>query len=305
MITDIQNQKHYQNSTLFSFNPSWAESDSSKTWFVKLGSPETNGAISMASPRKDINFMNILASFEDAETSTSVKVELDMRQGGPPLLVFGTGVRLDVNPKGGTPLSRNNYYYSFTRLSSKGTITIGAETFEVTGTTWMDHEYGAFPSNFTWALQNAMLNNGVQLSSFSAPDSLITVGLSFASFVSIIWQDGTSTFEKSVTTALNPVWKSNFPTKEDGKTYFTQYKVEIPKLGVVILFNASMPGQEFAQKGTSNPTVWEGTAVVEGSFDGKGVSGTAWIEQNFSKPSADKLGGGRAGLVDIALAASR
>jgi len=300
MITDVQNQKRYQNSKIFPFDPNWAESDSSKPWFVKLGSPGTNGALSMTSPGKDINFMNVSASFTDADTSTDVKFDLEMHQRGPPLLVFGTGVRIDVNPQGGTPLARNNYYYSFTRISTTGTITIGSETLEVTGTTWMDHEYGAFPTGFTWALQDAMLDNGVQLSSFSAPNSLITVGLSFASSVTVIWQDGTSTYEKSVTTALNPTWKSEFPTPDQGKTYFLQYKVEVPKLDVVLLFNASMPDQEFAQKGTNYESVWEGIAVVEGSFAGKIVNGTAWIEQNFPKPPIASGLGGRAGLVGMA-----
>jgi predicted secreted hydrolase len=299
MITDVRNQKHYQNSTVFAFDPKWAERDSSKPWYVKLGSPGHDGAVSMTAPGTDITFMNISASFVDAETSTHIIINLEIHQEGPPLLVFGTGVEIDVNPHGSTPFSRNNYYYSFTRLSTTGTISIGSETFKVTGVTWMDHEYGAFPSTFTWALQDATLSNGVQLSNFTAPGSLISVGLSCASFVSIISQDGTSTFEKSVTTALNPTWKSDFPTPADGTTYFTQFKVEIPTLDIVLLFNASMPSQEFAQKGIPGPTVWEGVAVVEGSFAGKRVNGTAWIEQKYGKPSAIGLGGGRASFVDV------
>jgi predicted secreted hydrolase len=299
MITDVQNQRHYQNTKTFPSDPKWAESDSSKPWYVKLGTPGSSGTVSMTASSMDITFMTISGSCTDLETSTNISINLEIHQEGPPLLVFGTGVKLDVNPHGTDPLSRNNYYYSFTRLSAKGSITIGSEAFDVIGVTWMDHEYGAFPNKFNWALQDATLNNGIQLSSFSIPDSLITVGLSFASFVSILWPDGTSTFEKSVTTALNPIWQSQFPTPAEGITYFTQFKVEIPKLDVALLFNAMLPNQEFAQQGTKNPTVWEGIATVEGSFAGKMVTGTAWIEQDFWKPSAANLAGGRASFVDM------
>jgi predicted secreted hydrolase len=299
MITDVQHQKHYQNTKIFPFNPKWAESDSSKPWYVNLGTPGSSGAVSMTASSMDITFMTISGTCTDLETSTNISINLEIHQEGPPLLVFGTGVKLDVNPQGSDPLSRNNYYYSFTRLSAKGSITIGSEAFDVMGVTWMDHEYGAFPRKFNWALQDATLNNGIQLSSFSIPDSLITVGLSFASFVSILWPDGTSTFEKSVTTALNPTWQSQFPTPAEGINYFTQFKVEIPKLDVVLLFNALLPNQEFAQQGTKNPTVWEGIAAVEGSFAGKMVTGTAWIEQDFLKLGAANLVGGRASFVDM------
>jgi predicted secreted hydrolase len=299
MITDVQNQSHYQNTKTFFFDSKWAESDSSKPWYVKLGTPGSSGAISMTASGTDITSMTISGSCTDLETSTSISINLEIHQEGPPLLVFGTGVKLDVNPQGTDPLSRNNYYYSFTRLSTKGSITIGSEAFDVMGVTWMNHEYGAFPSKYNWALQDMTLNNGIQLSSFSLPDSLIAVGLSFASSVSILWPDGKSTFERSVTTALNPTWRSQFPTPAEGINYFTQFKVEIPKLDVALLFNALLPSQEFAQQGTKNPTVWEGVAAVEGSFAGKMVTGTAWIEQDFWKLSAANLVGGRASFVDM------
>jgi len=34
-------------------------------------------------------------------------------------------------------------YYSFTRLATSGTLTFGADTVPVTGTSWMDHEFGS------------------------------------------------------------------------------------------------------------------------------------------------------------------
>src|SRR5947209_2911386 len=72
MITDIGKQKHYQNSTVYDFDPKWAESDPSKPWYVKLGSPGHNGVVSMTAPSKDITSMNVSASFTDVETPTHI-----------------------------------------------------------------------------------------------------------------------------------------------------------------------------------------------------------------------------------------
>src|ERR1700722_12524382 len=94
MITDVQSQSHYQNTKTFFFDSKWAESDSSKPWYVKLGTPGSSGAISMTASGTDITSMTISGSCTDLETSTSISINLEIHQEGPPLLVFGTGVKL-------------------------------------------------------------------------------------------------------------------------------------------------------------------------------------------------------------------
>jgi predicted secreted hydrolase len=53
-----------------------------------------------------------------------------------PLVVFGEN---SVSRKGAEPTAAS-YYLTFTRLRTEGTLTVGEETFAVTGETWMDHE---------------------------------------------------------------------------------------------------------------------------------------------------------------------
>ncbi len=45
-----------------------------------------------------------------------------------------------LSPKSAEPGSAS-YYYSLSRLQTSGTVTIGTETFDVSGTTWKDHEF--------------------------------------------------------------------------------------------------------------------------------------------------------------------
>ena len=56
-----------------------------------------------------------------------------------PLVIHGP----DGISRKGAALGQASHYYSFTRLATAGTITVGGEQFEVTGTSWMDHEFGS------------------------------------------------------------------------------------------------------------------------------------------------------------------
>jgi predicted secreted hydrolase len=275
MITDVANQIHYQKTAGALYDSNYAESDPSKAWYAKYaGENGGDGAISMHSPADDVYSIALKASIKDTATATPVKIDLQLHQEGPPLLVFGTGVREGVNPSGKNPFERNNYYYSFTRLQASGTIQIGTETFDVQGVTWMDHEYGAFPASTKWFLQDTQLKEkNVQLSNFVADFThLPEEGVPMAALVTVLGPDGTSTFiQNSTVTPLGPTWKG-----AAGTTYFLGAKVEIPEFNAVLEFTSSMPDQEF-----SDGPLYEGVATVKGTFEGVPVTGTGWLEQDY------------------------
>ena len=56
-----------------------------------------------------------------------------------PLVVHGTG---GISRKG-TENGQSSHYYSWTNLATRGSLTIGGESFDVAGTSWMDHEFGS------------------------------------------------------------------------------------------------------------------------------------------------------------------
>lgn len=63
-------------------------------------------------------------------------VDLRLVQTKPPALQGQGG----LSPKSGDA-GNASHYYSLTRLATEGTITVGAETFEVSGYAWKDHEF--------------------------------------------------------------------------------------------------------------------------------------------------------------------
>lgn len=83
-------------------------------------------------------------ALNDDATFTHITVEigdcalrLELEQLKPPVLQGEQG----LSQKSSNPGSAS-YYYSLSRLLTDGTITIKGETFSVSGTSWMDHEFG-------------------------------------------------------------------------------------------------------------------------------------------------------------------
>ncbi|MCY2997153.1 MAG: hypothetical protein NT168_03500 [Planctomycetota bacterium] len=283
MLTDVSNGRHFEKTTIYAppfFNPdTWAEHDPSKDWSVELGN------VSMIAPQVEPTDMTVKAGFEDADTGTNVQFDLRLTQNGPPFIVWGTG----VSPGSPRPpqLDTNNFYYSLTRLSASGKIVIGNEILDVTGVTWMDHEYGLFSDSQgnapKWVLQDIQLDNGVCLSNYIvvSPGQTLELNKSVPSQVTVQTKnhDGTYSnyFVESILTPYGRTWKS---PKTNGN-YFMQLKIEIPAFNAILDVSSLVDSQEFAILDSPKNSIYEGVATATGSFDGEDVQGTAWIEQCY------------------------
>jgi predicted secreted hydrolase len=84
----------------------------------------------------------VIAQNPDAALTTihaatdDVALDLTLEQTKPPALQGDEG----LSAKGAEP-GNASYYYSLTRLLTEGSITIGDQTYTVSGTTWKDHEF--------------------------------------------------------------------------------------------------------------------------------------------------------------------
>jgi predicted secreted hydrolase len=79
-----------------------------------------------------------------------------------PLVRFGED---GYSKKGATPTAAS-YYLTFTRLRTAGTLTLGEETFAITGETWMDHEYSSSqltPEQVGWDWLSVHFDDGREL----------------------------------------------------------------------------------------------------------------------------------------------
>lgn len=221
--------------------------------------------------------MAIKARTTDEATGAVITFDVTMSQAGPPFLVLGSGV-IPMSKTPGPPIETNNYYYSLTHLQASGAISIDGEVFDVTGVTWMDHEYGAFGSSGTsvkWILQDMQLDNGVSISNFSLTEP--ELGQTTTSIATVQYPNSPSIW---VLTSLTP--SKPWTSPETGKTYFMELEVKMER-GIIpwwpdalLTVTSLVDSQEFPLPGGS---VYEGVARATGAFNGVQVSGTAWNEQ--------------------------
>jgi len=292
-ITDVSSNKNYQKMHVFLLDPAnWVEYDSSKPWYVKMIPLLTpfDGGVKMQQVGDNPLNMLVQASFIDAGVQCQMILNFNQEQ-NKPLLVWGTGRTPEkVNPEGKTPLEQYNFYYSLTNLRASGYIIIGSEVIEVTGLTWMDHQYGYFGNPASgaegqvhWMLQDIQLPDGIHLSNsyVMKKDEQIIENHRYESYATVLFPSGESKLVGSYTTAMGPTFTEN------GIIYYMNFKVEIDDhgsgLNAVFHVKSLLDDQIFH---TVNN--YEGIGSVEATFGDSDVitTGTAWIEQTYGKPKS-------------------
>lgn len=190
------------------------------------------------------------------------EINLTLSAQGPAMYNNGTGLMPFL---GGT-----SYYYSLPSLASRGTITENGHTYQVTGESWLDRQWGTWDwtSLQKWTWMSLQLSNGDRVNLWDLFDNSGEVH-----YATVLRPDGT---EEVV--AVNPIadgtsdfWTS--PTK--GQRYGTRWTVKIPAVDATLTVVASPQGQEVQ----SWAGFFEGASSVTGRYQGKPITGQAYVEQ--------------------------
>jgi predicted secreted hydrolase len=196
-------------------------------------------------------------------------IELSLSQSGPPLVVFGTG-REDL---GGFITN----YYSLTNLAAKGTLTLDGQSFEASGTLWMDHQYGGWGKHVTWAWTGTQLENGVSIMAFTAAPTEVDKPQS--GLATILLPDGKEFLEQVTMTPRSPSWTS----ETTGQVYFTAWTLAIPGHNACLDIFSSPADQEFIVPAIGKVVqpfgVYEAVSTATGTWDRQPIAGQSWNEQ--------------------------
>ena len=167
-----------------------------------------------------------------------------------------------------------SYHYAFPTMNATGTITLEGETYDVSGPSWLDRQWGMSPRFFTdtpkkWIWFGIMLDNGDRLSVWD----IVENGRQH-SFVTVVHPDGgheVVAVGPTEATASKP-WTS----PQTGHTYPTVWDVRIPQLDSQLTLAVEVVGQEFVSP--SGGHKYEASTHVVGTMHGKPVTGTVMIE---------------------------
>jgi hydroxyneurosporene synthase CrtC len=80
-------------------------------------------------------------------------IALKLKAEGPTFNYLGEGIIPFVNKS-------KNYEYAFPRMTTNGTLTLNEVNYDVTGSSWLDREWGDFDF-VTWTWMSMELSNGL------------------------------------------------------------------------------------------------------------------------------------------------
>lgn len=170
--------------------------------------------------------------------------------------------------------NHSNYYYSYTDMKTTGTLTIDGKPVKVTGTTWMDHEYGTMklnPPQSGWDWFSFQLDNKCELMIYvirNDRDKLIDIaGGTF------VLPDGKTIWLKQKD--LNIKNLSYWYSKKTDSNYPASWDITVDPLKLKLNIVPMMAEQEVALKPIP---YWEGTVQVTGTYDNLPVKGKGYVE---------------------------
>ncbi len=207
------------------------------------------------------------APLELTAEAGGMSLALVLEAGKPPVLQGNAG----WSRKGPEP-DNASYYYSLTRLPTRGTVELDGERFEVAGDSWMDREWSTSalgPELSGWDWLALQLDDGRDLMLYRLRRR--DGGADPASAGSLVGRDGTVRTLAAQDFRLTPlgVWES-----PRGGAYPAGFRVEVPGAGLDLEVRPRLVDQELA----TLVRYWEGAVAVAGRGPQGAVSGAGFLE---------------------------
>lgn len=196
-----------------------------------------------------------------------------------PLTIHGRNGVSQKEPGAG----KASHYTSYTRLNTTGSIILNGQPFQVTGTSWMDHEFFTHELDRTlagWDWFSIQLNNGddLMLYRLRSRDGAPT-GLSSGTYIPKAGPVRTLDASDFVLTP-GRTWHSA-ATNAD---YPLNWILRIPSLSLALDVTTPLQPQELVTRKKIGPSYWEGLVDYRGSLGSAPITGRGYLEMTgYSK----------------------
>lgn len=192
----------------------------------------------------------------------------------PPVL---HGAAQDGLSQKGEGRGHASHYYSFTRLKTEGVLHTSEGVQEVTGMSWMDHEFGSSQlteSQVGWDWFSIQLANNYELMLYYIRHR--DGSLDPYSSGTLIRPDGTSLHlrREAIQMQTHTQWKS----PKSGALYPQRWTINIPSEQLTLHLEPVLPDQELVTDNSTRVTYWEGNVTVLGTQQGQPVEGAGYVE---------------------------
>jgi predicted secreted hydrolase len=201
------------------------------------------------------------------DRAKGLALRLRLRPDRPPVLQGPDGVSRKSSREDFASL-----YYSLTRLSTEGELTLGRKTASVRGESWMDKEFGSSqlaPDQAGWDWFALRLADGRDLMLYLLRDK--GGGIAFGSGT-LVDRDGQPRWLSSGDFRIRATGRWRSPAT--GADYPSGWAVEVPSAGLALRVTPELADQE--NRGGSAPFYWEGAVRAEG--EGGAPAGEGFVE---------------------------
>lgn len=269
-LTDVEGKQFYHTDKISreAIGKAGALQDRLEVWIDRWRAVQTDeGAI------------HLLAEAEGEAEEGSWRIDL-LLVPGKPLVIHGSD---GISRKGGEP-GQASHYISFTRLETKGTLSIDGKARSVSGLSWMDHEFSSSMLNKNqvgWDWFSIQLEDGrevmlYQIRTAEGRKDPFSGG-------TIVEPDGAARSLPAAAFTLTPLrrWKS----EKSGGEYPVAWRIEIPSAGLTLESEPLLENQELITSKSTRIAYWEGASRFRGTKEGKSIEGKGYIEMTgYAEP---------------------
>src|SRR5579885_256200 len=170
-----------------------------------------------------------------------------------------------------------SYYYSLTRLETHGALRAAGNTFQVSGLSWMDHEFfsdSMQPDQVGWDWVSLQMEDGTEwmFYQFRRKDG------SRDSFSSGTFVDREGRAHSLSANDFEMQPRDKWRSPHSGAQYPIVWRIRVPRLGFETEISAAMPDQELRTEESSGVTYWEGSIGAQGARNKTPVTGRGYLE---------------------------
>ena len=164
-----------------------------------------------------------------------------------------------------------------TRLLTNGVLRIGAKIFQVSGESWMDHEFGTSQlaeNQVGWDWFSIQLDNGTDLMIYQLRNR--DGSLDPYSSGTIIGPNSETMRLRLADFAATPgrLWKS----PKTGTSYPIEWTIVLPDRSTQLRVTPMVDDQELVTTRSTGIAYWEGAMRISGTWEGKPVTGKGYLE---------------------------
>jgi predicted secreted hydrolase len=253
-LTDVANQKFYAFER-FSRGAAGLAGAQGQPFRVWLEDWSAAGAGAAGLP------MRLQAAQDD------VAIDLTLEGGKPVVLQGDRGLSQKSDEPGNA-----SYYYSLTRMPTRGTIRAGSDTVEVSGLSWMDREWSTSalgPNAVGWDWIAVQLSDGRELAYARLRDA---AGATIFSDGTLVDVSGATRRLAASDVLLEATGEWTSP--RSGGRYPSGWRLRVPSASLDLRISPYLPDQEL----TLVTVYWEGAVKLEGTASGAPIGGSGYVE---------------------------